>query len=51
MSVSLFLLIVALVMFILVAANVPAPPRMNWLGVGLALWVLSIIIGGVGLRM
>lgn len=38
------LLILALVFFVLAAANVPSP-RVNLLALGLALWVLSLLVG------
>lgn len=41
-SIPLILLIAALVCFILVAANFPS--RINLLGLGLALWVLAVIV-------
>lgn len=43
MSIDLLLLIVAFVAFVLVALNV-SPPRINLLGVGLACWVLTLLV-------
>ena len=39
-------LVIALVCFLLGAANIPAP-RINLVALGLAFWVLSILIGGM----
>jgi len=44
-TVSLFLLIAAFILFLLAALNIPSPPRFNLLAFGLALWVLSLLIG------
>lgn len=44
--ISLILLIIALICFLLSAASWPNPPRINLMGLGLAFWVLSIIISG-----
>ena len=41
----LFLLVLALVLFILAALNVPSPPRFNLMAGVLAAWVLAEIIG------
>lgn len=41
MSLDAFLLFVALVSFLLAAAGVPS--RINWIGLGLAAWVASVI--------
>jgi len=46
MTLATLLLIAALVCFILSACNVP---RANWLAIGLAFWVSSILFGGVNL--
>lgn len=41
------LLVFSFVFFILAGFNIPAPPRCNFLGFGLAFWVLSILLAGV----
>jgi hypothetical protein len=43
MTLSTLLLILALICFLLAVFNVP---RVNWTPLGLALWVLSILLGG-----
>jgi hypothetical protein len=40
------LLVIALVCFLLAAANIPT--RVNLIALGLAFWVLSLLIGGIG---
>lgn len=45
-TLSLLLLIVAFVLFALAAAGVPSK-HVNWIGAGLACWVLSILVGQV----
>lgn len=45
-TVQLFLLIAAFVVFAIAAFNV-AVPRLNLLATGLALWVLSLLISNV----
>jgi hypothetical protein len=42
--ITLILLVLALVSFILAACNVPS--RFNLIAVGLAFWVLTVILGG-----
>ncbi len=42
MSVSLLLLILAFVSFVLGAVGVPS--RVSWIALGLALWVLTLIL-------
>jgi len=44
-TVSLVLLIAAFILFILAALNVPSPPRFNLIALGLAMWVLSALVG------
>lgn len=44
--ISLVLLIVALICFLIGAANPPIAPRLNFISLGLAFWVLSLILGG-----
>lgn len=43
--ISLVLLILAFICFMLVTIGVEPHPRVNLTGLGLALWVLSILIG------
>ena len=43
--IGIALLIVALICFLLAAANLPF--RVNLMALGLAFWVLSILIGGL----
>jgi hypothetical protein len=43
-TLRLVLLILALVCFLLAAVGVPAP-RINLLALGLALWILAVIVG------
>lgn len=45
---TLILLVLALVCFMLAAANLPS--RINLIGLGLALWVLTLILGAIPLR-
>lgn len=46
-TVSLVLLIVALVLFVLAALAVPVP-RINLVAAGLAAWVLAQLVGHIG---
>jgi len=46
-TVSMILLVAALVVFILAAIAVPIP-RVNLIALGLALWVLSVLLSGLG---
>ena len=41
----MFLLILALVLFLLSAFGIPSPPRFNLMAGGLAAWVLAEIVG------
>lgn len=45
MTISLVLLVVALVLFILAAVNVPSS-RVNLVALGLAFWVASLLLAG-----
>jgi hypothetical protein len=45
-TISLVLLIVALVLFVLAAVSVPVP-RVNLIGAGLACWVLAQLVGQI----
>lgn len=40
MTISVFLLVLALVFLVLAAAKVPELPRLSWGWAGLALWIL-----------
>ena len=44
MTVSLVFLVLALICFILGAIPL-VPPRVNWVSLGLAFWVLTLIVG------
>lgn len=44
MSISIILLVIALILFIVSAVGVPS--RINLQSAGLACWVLSILVGG-----
>ncbi|HMF74287.1 MAG TPA: hypothetical protein VK604_01365 [Bryobacteraceae bacterium] len=46
---SLICLILALVCFLVAAVNIPTP-RVNLIALGLFWWVLSLLVGHVGLR-
>jgi hypothetical protein len=46
-TVSLILLIVALVLFVLAAIAVPVP-RVNLVAAGLACWLLAQLVGHIG---
>lgn len=50
MSISLLFLILALICFILACIPIPAG-RLNLVALGLAFWVLSILITGGGLAL
>jgi len=43
MTIDLILLVLALVCFLAAAANIPSP-RLNLIGAGLALWILSLLL-------
>jgi hypothetical protein len=45
-SLSLILLIIAFIVFVLAALSVPVP-RVNLVALGLAFWVLALLINGV----
>jgi hypothetical protein len=40
----LILMVFAFVFFVCAAVNVPSPPRLNFIGAGLACWVLTLLI-------
>ena len=41
---TLILMVFALVFFVLAGLGLPSPPRLNFLGWGLAFWVLADIL-------
>ena len=45
---DLILLIMSLICFLLGAANVPPSPRVNLIALGLAFWVLTLLISSSG---
>lgn len=45
MSIALVLLVLALICFVL--ACIPIPVRINLMALGLAFWVLSLLLGGM----
>lgn len=47
MMITTILMVFAFVLFVLAGLNVPAGPRFNLIGWGLACWVLSVLLGGV----
>jgi steroid 5-alpha reductase family enzyme len=49
MSLNLFLQVLALVSLVLAAVNAPGHPRVNWGWLGMALWMLTIVFGGLKL--
>jgi hypothetical protein len=49
MSIAVILLLIALICFIAAAASIPQPPRLSYVGLGLAFWVLSQLLGGIKL--
>jgi D-ribose pyranose/furanose isomerase RbsD len=46
-TVSLVLMVLAFIAFIVATAGFPIPPRVNMMALGLALWSLAVILGGV----
>ncbi len=46
MTLSLFLYVLALVLFFLTAIGVGGGPRFNLLAAGLLCWLLAIVLGG-----
>jgi hypothetical protein len=50
MSLTLILLVLAFVCFLVSAIGIPVP-RVNLVAMGLALWVLSILIAGHGMPL
>lgn len=49
MSISILFLILALISFIL--GCIPIPTRINLVALGLAFWVMSILVGSGGLAL
>jgi hypothetical protein len=49
--ISLVLMVLAFVCFIVATAGVPIPPRVNMQALGLALWSLAVILGGVATKL
>ena len=49
MSLTLFLQVLALVCLVLAAAKVPEMPRISWGWAGMALWMLTVVFGGLRL--
>jgi hypothetical protein len=49
MSVNLFLQVLALVALALAAFNAPGHPRISWGWLGMFLWMLTVIFGGLRL--
>lgn len=44
-TLSVLLLVIAFICFVLAAISVPIP-RVNLIALGLALWVLAVLVGG-----
>jgi hypothetical protein len=44
MTISMILLVIAFICFVASAANIPVP-RVNIMSLGLAFWVLSLLVG------
>ena len=49
MTLNLFLQVLALVCLVLAAVNTPAPSRVSFGWLGMALWILTIVFGGLRL--
>lgn len=50
LSLGTLLLLCALICELLAAFNVSQPPWLNWLGLGLAFLIASMLFGGIVLR-
>jgi hypothetical protein len=48
---TLILLCFGFVCFVLAACNVPTPPRLNLIALGLAFWILTVILAGTGTHL
>ena len=49
MSLNLFLQVLALVCLVLAAFNTPSPSRLSFGWLGMALWMLTVVFGGLRL--
>ena len=49
MSINTFLLVLAFVFLVLAAVNCPAPQRLSFGWAAMALWMLTVVLGGVRL--
>lgn len=49
MAINLFLQVLALVCLALAAFNVPVLPRIAWGWLGMFLWMLTVVFGGLRL--
>lgn len=47
MTLSLFLMVLALVLLVLAGVKAPEPPHCSFGWLGMALWLLTLVIGGV----
>ncbi len=47
MTLNLFLLVLGFVMLVLAAAKVPEPSRLSYGWLGMALWMLQVVLGGI----
>ena len=48
-TINLFLIVLAFVLLVLAAVKCPEPPRISFGWAGMALWMLTIVLGGVKL--
>lgn len=49
MSINTFLIVLAFVFLVLAAVKCPEPSRLSFGWAGMALWMLTIVLGGVRL--
>ena len=49
MTLNLFLQVLALVLLVMAALKTPEPPRCSYGWTGMALWLLTFVMGGVRL--
>jgi hypothetical protein len=49
-SLSFILLLLAFIVLFLSAIKTPVSPRVDLTALGLALWVLSLLVAGIGVR-
>ena len=47
MSVNTFLLVLAFVLLVLAALKTPEPGRVSYGWAGMALWMLTVVLGGI----